>query len=45
MVIDVGEQMLKALGYKVIIAGSGKEAIDAYKANQYKIDMYSGPQK
>ena len=39
MVIDVGEQMLKALGYKVIIAGSGKEAIDVYRENQDKIHM------
>jgi len=39
MVIDVGEQMLKALGYKIMIAGSGKEAIDVYRENQDKIHM------
>jgi CheY-like chemotaxis protein len=39
MIIDVGEQMLKTIGYKVILAGSGKEAIELFKENQDKIDM------
>ena len=39
MIIDVGEGILKELGYKVLIARSGKEAIDVYKANKDKIDM------
>jgi len=28
MILDVGEQILKTMGYKVLIAGSGKEAIE-----------------
>jgi CheY-like chemotaxis protein len=39
MVIDVGEEILKRLGYKVLPAGSGKKAIDIYKANKDKIDL------
>ncbi|GAJ00366.1 unnamed protein product, partial [marine sediment metagenome] len=39
MIIDVGQGTLKELGYKVLIARSGKEAIDVYKANKDKIDM------
>ena len=39
IIVDVGEEMLKALGYRVIVSRSGKEAIDAYRANQDKIDM------
>jgi len=39
MIVNVGEQILKRLGYKVIIAKSGKEAIELYKEDQEKIDM------
>jgi len=39
MIIDVGQEILKALGYKVLLARSGKEAIELYKANKDKIDM------
>lgn len=39
MIIDVGEQMLKTLGYNILTAGSGKEAIELYKKNRDKIDM------
>ncbi|UCE08406.1 MAG: PAS domain S-box protein, partial [bacterium] len=39
MIIDVGQQMLKTLGYKVLIARNGKEALEVYKENQDKIDM------
>jgi len=39
MIIDVGEEILKELGYKVLIARSGKEAIDIYRANRDKIDL------
>jgi len=39
MIINVGEPMLDRLGYKVIIAKSGKEAIEVYIENQDKIDM------
>jgi CheY-like chemotaxis protein len=39
MVLDVGEEMLKALGYKVLLAKSGKEAVELYRKNKDKIDM------
>jgi PAS domain S-box-containing protein len=39
IVLDVGEQMLKALGYKALIASGGKEAIELYKENKDKIGM------
>jgi len=38
-VLDVGTQLLNALGYEVLAAGSGKEAIEVYNANIDKIDM------
>jgi signal transduction histidine kinase/CheY-like chemotaxis protein len=39
VIIDVGHEILKTLGYEVHVARSGREAIDAYEANQDKIDM------
>lgn len=39
MIIDVCEQMLKKLGYKTYMAGSGKKAIELYKKNRDTIDM------
>ncbi len=39
IVIDVGEEILKTLGYKVFSVRSGKEAIELYKENREKIDM------
>jgi CheY-like chemotaxis protein len=39
MILTVGEQILDRLGYKVIIAKGGEEAIELYKVNQEKIDM------
>jgi PAS domain S-box-containing protein len=39
MIINVGQEILKTLGYKVLIARSGKEALEVYKENQDKIDM------
>ena len=39
IVLDVGEEMLKALGYKVLLAKSGKEAVELYRKNKNKIDM------
>lgn len=39
LIINIGEDMLKALGYKVYLARSGKEAIETYKEKQDKIDM------
>ena len=39
MIIDVCGKILKVLGYKILIARSGKETIELYKANRDKIDM------
>ena len=39
MIIDVGEQLLEKMGYTVLIARSGKEAIGIYKKNKDKIDI------
>jgi two-component system cell cycle sensor histidine kinase/response regulator CckA len=39
MILKVGKEMLEALGYTVLVARSGKEAIDIYKAHTDKIHM------
>ncbi len=39
VVIDVGQQILKTLGYTVFQVRSGKEAIEVYRKNQNEIDM------
>jgi PAS domain S-box-containing protein len=39
MILDVGAQMLRTLGYKVLLARSGKEAIELYKTNKDDVDM------
>jgi PAS domain S-box-containing protein len=39
MVLDVGEQMLKKLGYEVLLAEGGREAIELYNKNRDIIDM------
>jgi two-component system, cell cycle sensor histidine kinase and response regulator CckA len=39
IVLQVGAQMLEALGYKVLVAHSGKEAIEIYKNQKDKIDL------
>jgi CheY-like chemotaxis protein len=39
MIIDVSERLLGKLGYKVLIARSGKDAIKTYKAKKDYIDM------
>ena len=39
MIIDVGREILKALGYKVLVARSGKEGIEICKKNKDKIDL------
>lgn len=38
-VLDAGEQMLNGLGYEVLLAGDGQEALEIYNENQDKIDM------
>ena len=39
MVLDVGKEILEALGYTAFIARSGKEAIEVYENNKEKIDL------
>ena len=39
IIMDVGSQMLEKLGYEILIARNGKEAINIYKENKEKIDM------
>jgi CheY-like chemotaxis protein len=39
IIIDVGKDILKTLGYKVLLARGGEEALIVYKKNQDKIDM------
>jgi PAS domain S-box-containing protein len=39
MIIDIGEKILKKLGYNVMAARCGEEAIGLYKKHQDKIDM------
>jgi CheY-like chemotaxis protein len=39
MLLDVSQQMLKAIGYKVIVARTGKEAIEIYKKRKDDVDM------
>ncbi|HVO65547.1 MAG TPA: PAS domain S-box protein [Syntrophales bacterium] len=39
IIIDVGKEILDVLGYRVIAARSGREAIEIYKAKQEEIDL------
>jgi two-component system cell cycle sensor histidine kinase/response regulator CckA len=39
MIIDVGGRMLKKLGYRVLTAGDGKEAVEIFQKYQDKIDV------
>ena len=39
MILGVGSEMLKELGYVVLIARSGKGAVETYRINQGKINM------
>ncbi len=39
MIIEIAEELLDALGYKVLIARSGKEAIEIYQDNKQRIDL------
>jgi len=39
VVLGVGEQMLEKIGYKVLLATSGKEAIELYKRHRDEIDL------
>ncbi|HEA66550.1 MAG TPA: response regulator [Desulfobacterales bacterium] len=39
MLVDVGKELLVALGCTVLLAKSGREGIETYKKNKDKIDM------
>ena len=39
MVLNVGTELVKQMGYDVLEARSGKEAIEVYKENKCKVDM------
>jgi len=39
MITDVGKQIIKRLGYDVITAEGGQEAVEIYKENQDKINL------
>jgi two-component system cell cycle sensor histidine kinase/response regulator CckA len=38
-IVDVGEEMLKNMGYKVLVARSGKEGVDVYIKHKEEIDL------
>jgi CheY-like chemotaxis protein len=38
-IVDIGKKILKLMGYKVLVAKNGKEAIELYKKNHDKIDI------
>ena len=39
MILEVGEEMLGAMGYKVLLAKGGREAVEIYKAKKNEIDV------
>jgi CheY-like chemotaxis protein len=39
MIIDVGKELLKKMGYKVLVTKSGKTAVELYEANKDEIDI------
>ena len=39
LIIQVGAEMLEKMGYKVLVAKSGKEAVDIVKANTDTVDL------
>jgi len=39
VILDIGQRLLEKLGYKALIAKSGKKAIKLYKKDKEKIDM------
>ena len=39
MIIEVAEDLLQCLGYKTLVAGSGKVAVEIYEAQKERIDM------
>ncbi len=39
MFVEVGQQMLEVMGYKVFVATGGKEAVEVYEAKKNEIDL------
>lgn len=39
MLVDIDRQMLEALGYRVLAAGSGREALEVYERHQDEISL------
>ena len=39
MVLESGEELLKYLGYEVLLADNGQKGLELYKKNQHKIDL------
>jgi DNA-binding NtrC family response regulator len=39
IILNVGMELLESMGYQVLVAGNGKEAIDVFEKNQENIDM------
>ncbi|UCD80859.1 MAG: response regulator, partial [Desulfobacterales bacterium] len=39
MILDVGKSMLQKLGYHVLVAGSGSEALEIYRKDPNEIDL------
>jgi CheY-like chemotaxis protein len=39
VILEVGRELLEALGYRVVLAQDGKEAVKVYGKNQDKIDI------
>jgi CheY-like chemotaxis protein len=39
IILNVGMELLKSIGYQVLVAGSGKEAIEVFKKNHDNIEM------
>jgi len=39
LILDVGEQILKRIGYTVVVARSGREAIEIYRGKKEDIEM------
>jgi CheY-like chemotaxis protein len=39
MIIDVGQKMLESIGYKVLIAQTGSDALDVFRKRKDEIDL------
>lgn len=39
MILDIGQKILKAIGYKVLQARGGKEAVEVFRKHKEEIDL------